>query len=185
MCRRCFCWRSPWSFTCAASQQELGLARFCWRAALLGLGMNLRETIGFYRPWLVLASIRLRLETARVVKLCYVALSAVLSSFFAFGWFGYWFLTDPHYRTIWFGWRESMCEESARHPVSSQQPSVRISLTSSSPRHSFCSHFRSLSVSEWRKRRLSPLLALGVDGPVRRSAAVLSTTAPPLTGATS
>ena len=32
-------------------------------AALLGLGMNLRETIGFYAPWLVVGSVRLRLET--------------------------------------------------------------------------------------------------------------------------
>ncbi len=50
-------------------------------------------------------------------EVLYVAASCAVFALLAFGWFGYWFITDPHYRMLWDGWRESMREESARHPV--------------------------------------------------------------------
>ena len=86
-------------------------------AAILGLGMNLRETIGFYLPWLLLAPLMLRANAGKR-ELKVVALSVAVFLVFAFGWFAYWYLTDPHYRWIWHGWRESMRQESTRHPVS-------------------------------------------------------------------
>ena len=66
-------------------------------AALLGLGVNLRETIGFYAPWLVIAPFVCgwkfrRREILLVALSCFVFLVCALS------WFGFWFLTDPHYR---------------------------------------------------------------------------------------
>jgi hypothetical protein len=85
-------------------------------AALLGAGVNLRETIGFYGPWLVFAPFVCGWSLKRR-ELLYVALACVIFFGFALGGFAYWFLTDPSYRDLWFGWRESMLEEAARHPV--------------------------------------------------------------------
>src|SRR6185369_1719537 len=85
-------------------------------AALLGLGVNLRETIGFYLPWLVLAPFVCGWKLRRREILIVVA-SCLLFACFAVGWFGFWFVTDPNYRSIWHGWRESMRQETARHPV--------------------------------------------------------------------
>ena len=86
-------------------------------AGLLGFGMNLRETLGFYLPWLVLAPFLLgpRKPFSRVAAV--VLLSCAVFAVGALAWFAYWFITDPHYRWIWHGWRESMAQESARHPI--------------------------------------------------------------------
>ena len=86
-------------------------------AALLGLGVNLRETMAFYAPWLALAPFLLGWKLRRR-ELGYVTLSLLVFLTLALGWFGYWYFTDAHYRTIWHGWRESMAQESSRHPVS-------------------------------------------------------------------
>src|SRR5687767_11663795 len=85
-------------------------------AALLGLGMNLRETIGFYAPWLIIATFVCgwKLERRNVLL---IGLSCLLFFLCAMGWFAFWFITVDHYREIWFGWRESMRQETARHPV--------------------------------------------------------------------
>jgi hypothetical protein len=85
-------------------------------AALMGLGVNLRETIGFFVPWLVLAPFFCGWKFGRREVLC-VAISLLVFVLLAFGWFAYWFITDPYYRNIWYGWRESMADESSRHPV--------------------------------------------------------------------
>lgn len=85
-------------------------------AALMGLGVNMRETIGFYVPWLVLAPFALGWKFQRR-EVLYIVASCFVFALLAFGWFGYWFITDPHYRWVWNGWLESMREESARHPV--------------------------------------------------------------------
>lgn len=132
-------------------------------AALLGLGMNLRETIGFYLPWLVLAPFICgwKLERRRIML---VLLSCLLFFAFAFGWFAFWFFTDEHYSRIWFGWRESMQQEAARHPA--------ITLKNVFPYLGFFLAsaplvFLSLPfafVSEWRRHRLSPMLLLAAVG---------------------
>jgi hypothetical protein len=131
-------------------------------AAILGLGMNLRETIGFYLPWLVVAPFVCGWKPTRR-HILIVAASCLLFLICAFGWFAFWFITDDHYRRIWFGWRESMAQETARHPVTLNNlwpylgyflvsaPLVLISLP-------FAIR------SEWRKRRLSPMLLLALTG---------------------
>jgi hypothetical protein len=86
-------------------------------AALLGFGMNLRETMGFFVPWLVLAPLLLGPRKPVGTVFFRVLLTCVAFAVCAFGWFAYWFITDSHYRWIWFGWRESMAQESARHPI--------------------------------------------------------------------
>ncbi len=131
-------------------------------AALLGLGMNLRETIGFYGPWLVVAPFVCGWKLGRR-QIFLIVLSCFCFFFFAFSWFGFWFITDSHYRWIWFGWRESMRQETARHPITLRNlwpylayffisaPLVLLSLP--------------LAIrSEWRRRRLSPTLLLAASG---------------------
>src|SRR6266536_5117059 len=86
-------------------------------AALLGLGVNLRETIGFYAPWLVVAPFVCGWKFRRR-QILIVALSCLIFLLCAIGWFAFWFITDAHYRWIWFGWRESLRQEATRHPVS-------------------------------------------------------------------
>ena len=131
-------------------------------AALMGIGVNLRETIGFYLPWLMLAPFVLgwKLERRTVV---YILASCAVFAVLAFSWFGYWYLTDSHYRWVWNGWRESMREESARHPVSAgnifpyfvyyfvSAPLVFVTLL-------FAPWL------EWRKHRLTPILLLWFVG---------------------
>ena len=127
-------------------------------AALMGLGVNLRETVGFYAPWLVLAPWVFGWKVGKR-EVVYIAASCVVFAVLAFGWFGYWFISDPHYRAVWYGWRESMREESARHPVAlaNLRPYLLYFFISApvlfltlpfAPRY------------EWVKRRLSPMLAL-------------------------
>jgi len=131
-------------------------------AGLLGLGVNLRETIGFYAPWLVLAPFACGWKLRRR-ELLYVAASCATFAFFAGGWFAYWFLTDPHYRWIWFGWRQSMEEESARHPVALKNfGPFLMYLFVSAPLVFVALPFAPFR--EWRERRLSPLLLLWIVG---------------------
>jgi MFS family permease len=127
-------------------------------AGLMGLGMNLRETIGFYAPWLLLAPFVCGWKFGRREAL-YVTASCLVFAILSFGWFAYWFLTDPYYRHIWYGWKQSMDDESTRHPVALANlrpffvylfitaPVVFISLPFA-------------PVLEWRKQKLSPLLFL-------------------------
>lgn len=131
-------------------------------AALLGLGMNLRETAGFYALWVAFAPFLLGWKLQRR-EVGLVALSLGVFVVLGFAWFGYWFVTDSHYRFVWFGWRESMRQESTRHPVSINNvvpfatyffitaPIVILALPFA-------------AISEWRRRRLSPLLLLGLMG---------------------
>src|SRR5258705_5501891 len=131
-------------------------------AGLLGLGVNLREAIGFYAPWLVLAPFACGWKLRRR-ELLYVAASCGIFGVLAGGWFAYWFLTDPHYRWIWFGWRQSMQEESARHPVALKSLGPFLMYLFISAPLVFIS-LPFAPVREWRQRRLSPLLLLWIIG---------------------
>lgn len=131
-------------------------------AGLMGLGVNLRETIGFYLPWLVLAPFVFgwKFEKRDVL---YILVSCVVFLVLAFGWFGYWFISDPHYRWVWHGWRESMRDESSRHPVAVANlvPYVLYYMISA-PLVFVTILFA--PVLEWRKHRLSPILLLWLAG---------------------
>ena len=140
--------------------QRVGLVLIA--AALLGLGVNLRETMVFYLPWLTLAPFLLGWKVRRR-EVGYVGLSLLIFLVLALGWFAFWFLTDAHYRTIWFGWRESMAQESARHPVSlSNAVPYLMYFFISAPL--VLTTFPFAAYDEWRRRRLSPLLLLGLMG---------------------
>jgi len=129
-------------------------------AALMGLGVNLRETIGFYAPWLLIAPFACGWKFKRR-EVLYVLASCSVFAILALGWFGYWFISDPYYRHIWHGWRQSMSEESSRHPVAIGNlrpflmylfitgPLVFVSLPFA-------------PIQEWRKRGLTPMLLLWI-----------------------
>jgi hypothetical protein len=85
-------------------------------AALLGLGVNLRETVGLYLAWLVIAPFAGGWKLDR--RTIAVLVGSLLFFFvFAFGIFAVWFASDPVYRAHWHIWLSSMQSESTRHPV--------------------------------------------------------------------
>jgi Dolichyl-phosphate-mannose-protein mannosyltransferase len=127
-------------------------------AGIMGLGVNLRETVGFYALWLVLAPFVLGWKFQRR-EILYVIGSCLVFALLAFGWFGYWFITDPHYRGVWHGWRESMREESARHPVALANLVPYFLFYLISAPLVFLTLFFA-PVLEWRKRKISPMLLL-------------------------
>jgi Dolichyl-phosphate-mannose-protein mannosyltransferase len=131
-------------------------------AGLMGLGINLRETIGFYAPWLVLAPFFFGWKFQRK-EILYVTASCVVFAVLAFGWFGYWFITDPHYRWVWNGWRESMRNESARHPITIANLLPYLMYYFISAPLVFLTILFA-PVLEWRKRGMSPMLLLWLVG---------------------
>lgn len=142
--------------------QEERVALVVAGAALLGLGVNLRETMGFYAPWLVVAPFVCGWKFQRR-QIFAVGISCLIFLVCATGWFGFWFVTDAHYRSIWYGWRESMLQESARHPVTlhSLKPYVAYFFVSA-PLVLLSLPFAFWN--EWREHKLSPLLLLGAMG---------------------
>lgn len=127
-------------------------------AGLLGLGVNLRETIGFYAPWLVLAPFVFGWKLGRK-EIFYVVVSCAVFGLLAFGWFAYWFISDPTYRSVWYGWRESMREESARHPVVIWNLGPYLLYYFISAPLVFLT-LAFAPILEWRKHKLSPMLLL-------------------------
>ena len=131
-------------------------------AALLGAGVNLRETVAFYGPWLLFAPFVCGWRV-NWRGLLLVALSCLVFLCFASSGFAYWFLGDPNYRASWFGWLEATRAEAALHPISirtvlpwlafflATSPLVLLTLPLA-------------TVREWRRRRLSPILLLAAVG---------------------
>src|SRR6266852_8879048 len=85
-------------------------------AALLGLGVNLRETVGFYVPWLLIAAF---IGGGKFDRRTIAAVASTLAVFFIFalGPVAIWFASSPGYRADWHVWLSSMKSESARHPL--------------------------------------------------------------------
>lgn len=131
-------------------------------AVLLGLGMNLRETIGFYLPWLIAGPFVCGWKLTRR-HIVVIGISLLLFFVFALGWFAFWFFTDDHYQRSWFGWRESMRSETERHPVTLRNLKPYLA-------YFFVSApllLISLPFAIWkelRKRKLSPMFVLAVTG---------------------
>lgn len=132
-------------------------------AALLGAGVNVRETVAFYGLWLILAPLVCgwKLKGAEIAR---VALSLLVFLCVSLGPFVYWFLTDfEGYRAAWHGWRESMQMEAARHPFTVRSalaflvyfflasPLVFVALPAA-------------AVREWLAKRFSSTLALACAG---------------------
>ena len=119
-------------------------------AALLGAGVNLRETTAFFGLWLVLAPFAFGRRPSPRLWLLIVA-SVVVFVLCAGSWFAYWFLSDAAYRAAWYGWRETMLIEAARHrfAVSNLWPWFAFFLVNS-PLVLLTLPFA--AVREWRRR---------------------------------
>jgi Dolichyl-phosphate-mannose-protein mannosyltransferase len=131
-------------------------------AAVLGLGVNLRETVGFYFPWLVVAPLVAGLRVNRRT-IGIVALSLAVFFLFALGPFAIWFAASPGYRTDWYVWLYSTQREAERHPIAlaSLRPFL-IYFFLASPLI-----FISLPFAfwkEWRTRGLTLLVAAALVG---------------------
>lgn len=130
-------------------------------AALLGVGVNLRETIAFYLPWLLLAPFVGEWPWRRLIAA--VGLSVLVFAIFALGPFAYFFISDHSYRAAWFGWRESMRTESSLHPATLHNLKPWLAfLFASAPLILIAFPFA--LVSEWRRKKLSPILLLALVG---------------------
>jgi Dolichyl-phosphate-mannose-protein mannosyltransferase len=86
-------------------------------AAMLGLGVNLRETVGLYAPWLIFAPF------VGGWKFDRRAIAIVISSILVFiivgfGPFAVWYEASPVFRLDWHTWLSSMQDEAKRHPIS-------------------------------------------------------------------
>ena len=85
-------------------------------AAVLGLGVNLRETVGFYLPWLIIAPFVAGFGfNQRTIGI--VTGSLAVFVLFALGPFAIWFASSPSYRADWYVWLYSTQREAARHPI--------------------------------------------------------------------
>ena len=132
-------------------------------AALLGLSVNVRESVALYGLWLVVAPLVYRWKLdARTLGLTVAA--CALFFVCALGPFALIYLFDVDgYRAAWHGWVASMHMEEAAHPVTPYNflplaffffvaaPIVFIALPFAIYR-------------EWRTRGLSPLFALALIG---------------------
>jgi 4-amino-4-deoxy-L-arabinose transferase-like glycosyltransferase len=131
-------------------------------AALLGAGVNVRETVAFYALWLVAAPVACGWKLGRR-EITYFALALCVFLLAAFGPFAYLFWSDESYRAAWYGWRESMRVEEARHPLAARNlvpffayfflaaPMVAVALPVA-------------ALKEWRARKFSATLALAAVG---------------------
>jgi Dolichyl-phosphate-mannose-protein mannosyltransferase len=132
-------------------------------AAILGVGVNVREPVAFYAPWLIVAPLSCgwtwgRREALRVV------LSVVVFLVVAFGPFAYWFWSDfEGYRSAWYGWRESMRVESMRHPLTMRNAlAFLVYFFLAAPLVSVALPIAAFK--EWRENKFSTLLALAGVG---------------------
>ncbi|PYS46130.1 MAG: hypothetical protein DMF68_20165 [Acidobacteria bacterium] len=130
---------------------------------ILGAGVNVRETVAFYALWLAAAPLACgwKLKGREIAR---VSLSVVVFLIAALGPFAFWFLSDfEGYRSAWYGWREAMRLEEARHPFSVRNAAAfLIYFFLASPMI-----FVALPVAglkEWRAKRFSVVLALALVG---------------------
>jgi hypothetical protein len=132
-------------------------------AALLGLGVNVREGVALYAPWLVFAPLACgwklgRREIATTLAAC------LIFTLLAFGPFALWWLMDiDYYRKSWHGWVELTRQESARHPVTLRNMGRLLHYFFIAAPLALIS-FPVAAFKEWRERGFSPLLLLSVIG---------------------
>ncbi|HEY6189102.1 MAG TPA: glycosyltransferase family 39 protein [Pyrinomonadaceae bacterium] len=132
-------------------------------AALLGMGVNVREGVALYGPWLVFAPLACgwrfgRREIATTLVAC------LIFTLCAFGPFTLWWWMDiDHYRKSWHGWVELTRQESARHPVTLSNMGRLLHYFFIAAPLALIS-FPVAAFKEWRARGFSPLLLLGLIG---------------------
>ena len=132
-------------------------------AALLGLCVNVREPVGFFGLWLVLAPACYGWKPERR-ELLLTALACALFLVCALAPFALWWLFDVNgYRQAWYGWAASMRAESALHPVriGNLVPFTQLFFVTAPLTVAvlpFALH------REWRRRGWTPLLVMALVG---------------------
>ncbi|MDX6611309.1 MAG: hypothetical protein QOD75_495 [Blastocatellia bacterium] len=131
-------------------------------AAVLGAGVNVRETTAFYAPWLLIAPLVYGWKFNRR-DITLASLAVLIFLIVALSGFAFWYLSDPTYRLSWHQWLASMHEEAALHPVRPRNivPFVAYFFLTAPL------VFVALPVAawkEWRARAWSPLLACAAVG---------------------
>ena len=132
-------------------------------AALLGLGVNVREAALLFAPWLVFAPLACGWKLERR-EIAVTALACVVFLLCAFGPFVFLLWSNAaNYRWAWNGWIESSRLESARHPVNIGNilPLLRYFFIAAPL---VFVAFPLAAIREWRQCGLSPLLALAIIG---------------------
>jgi len=132
-------------------------------AAILGAGVNVREPVAFYAPWLIIAPFVCG-WTRGLREIGRVALCVVVFLIVALGPFAYWFWSDfEGYRAAWYGWRESMRVETMRHPLSLRNSlAFLVFFFLAAPL--VCVALPAAAFKEWRANKFSPSLALACVG---------------------
>lgn len=142
-------------------------ARKIWQvllgAALLGLCVNVREPVGFFGVWLVVAPACYGWKLKRR-ELLLTATACALFLICALAPFALWWLLDVNgYRQAWYGWVASMRAESAVHPVKlgNLVPFIQLFIVAAPVTVALLpfAFYR-----EWRERGWTPLLALALVG---------------------
>lgn len=161
---------SIWLLCLALITHLRGLRRRqTWRvllgAALLGLCVNIREPIGFFGVWLLLAPHLCYGWKLKGRELFLTASACALFLTCALAPFALWWLFDVRgYRANWYGWVASMRAESAVHPVklSNVVPFLELFLIAA-PAALLALPFALRR--EWRERRTwTPLLVMALVG---------------------
>ena len=134
-------------------------------AALLGLCVNIREPVGFFGVWLLLAPHCCYGWKLKGRELFLTALACALFLTCALAPFALWWLLDVRgYRGSWHGWVASMRAESALHPVklSNFVPFIQLFFIAA-PATLIALPFALRR--EWRERRAwTPILVLALVG---------------------
>lgn len=132
-------------------------------AALLGLCVNVREPVGFFGLWLVVApacygwKLKGR-EMLLTATACAIFLACALAPFAVL-----WLFDVGGYRQAWYGWLASMRAESALHPVrlANLVPFAQLFIITA-PVTVVLLPFALRR--EWRERGWTPLLAMALVG---------------------
>jgi hypothetical protein len=132
-------------------------------ALLLGVGVNVRETVGFYALWFVVAPLACGWKVGPR-QVAVVALVLFVFLLFALAPFILWFWTDAGgFRASWYGWRETMLDEAARHPVKlSNALAFLLFFFLTSPIVALA--LPGALFKGWRQDKASPLLVLAAVG---------------------
>jgi hypothetical protein len=134
-------------------------------ASLLGLCVNIREPVGFFGVWLLVAPHLCYGWKLKRRELFLTASACALFLTFALAPFALWWLLDVRgYRASWYGWVASMRAESAVHPVklSNLVPFLELFLIAA-PAALVALPFALRR--EWRERRtLTPMLLMALVG---------------------
>ena len=132
-------------------------------AALLGLCVNIREPMGFFGLWLVLAPTCYGWKLKRRELLLTAAAGAIFL-ICALAPFAVWWLADVGgYRQAWYGWVASMRAESALHPVKigNVVPFTQLFIIAAPVTVALLPF---ALYHEWRKRGWTPLFVMALVG---------------------